>query len=299
MARGVLDVDVVDAVGEGLEEQHGVDELVVEMAGIEVDPEGGAVADRRERLLRRDDVVGNLRRMDLQAEAHALLVEDVDDRVPAVGELAVAGLDGVPVVGREGIQQVPDGRAREAVDLGDAEAPGGARGVHELLGGALPDALGIAVTPDAWREDAPVPLIDEPVGHALADEVVADGPAAQAVLLEERASPGHVGGVGQGFVYLEMVTPAGELEAVVAPAPGQKGQLGNRNVRELSREQGNRSYHDWSSSPPMRCRILIHGLCCALPYHICGGRTSLRRHPAVCATMTWDVIGRARDKSDR
>src|SRR5205085_357205 len=103
-------------------------------------------------------------------------------------------------------------------------APGGARGVHEFLSGALPDALGIAVAPDACGQDAPVPLVDEPVGHALADEVVADGPAAQAVLLEERASAGRVRGLGQGFVYLEMVTPAGELEAVVAPAPGQSSQ---------------------------------------------------------------------------
>src|SRR5947209_3595963 len=96
IARGVLDVHVIDAVGEALDEEHGIDELVVEMAGVEVDPEGGAVADGLERLLRGDDVVGDLRRMDLQAEAHALLVEHVHDRVTAVGKLAVAGLASSP-----------------------------------------------------------------------------------------------------------------------------------------------------------------------------------------------------------
>src|SRR3712207_8667033 len=41
----VLDVDVVDAVGELLDEGRRVEELVREVAGIEVDPE--ALADRK------------------------------------------------------------------------------------------------------------------------------------------------------------------------------------------------------------------------------------------------------------
>ena len=63
---------VVDAVGEGLDEQHRVHELVVQVAGVEVDAEAGPVADRLQRLLGGHDIVGDLGGVDLQAEAHAL-----------------------------------------------------------------------------------------------------------------------------------------------------------------------------------------------------------------------------------
>lgn len=70
-------MDVVDAVGERLDERDGIDELVVEVARIEVDAEGGTPPDCRQRLVRGDDIVGDLGRMHLKGEAHADLVEDV------------------------------------------------------------------------------------------------------------------------------------------------------------------------------------------------------------------------------
>ena len=129
-------------------------ELVLEVAGVEVDPEARPVADRRERLARRDEVVGDLGRVDLEREAHALGLEDVDDRPPALGELLVAALDLAEVVGRERVEEVPDRRAGEAGDDLDAELRGGPRGVHHPLGGALPHAFGLAVAPDLGREHA-------------------------------------------------------------------------------------------------------------------------------------------------
>ena len=45
VADAVFDVDVEDAVGEGVEQLDGVDALGDEVAGVEVDAEGGVVVD--------------------------------------------------------------------------------------------------------------------------------------------------------------------------------------------------------------------------------------------------------------
>ena len=61
-------------------------------------------------------------------------------------------------------------------------APGGASPVRaSSLGGPLAHALGIAVAPDVRRQDRLVPLVDV-VAHRLADEVVGDREAVEAVL---------------------------------------------------------------------------------------------------------------------
>ena len=86
----VLDVHVVDPVGEVERELRGVEELVREVARVEVDPERLAVVDRVQRLPRRDEVVRDLGRVHLEAELDALLVEDVHDRAPPLGEVLVA-----------------------------------------------------------------------------------------------------------------------------------------------------------------------------------------------------------------
>src|SRR5690606_4246207 len=87
-------------------------------------------------------VVGDLAGVDLVREAHALGVEDVQDRVPPLGEVLVAALDHRLGGGREHGDQVPDGGAGEADDGVDAQEGRGARGVLDLGGGPLPYALG-------------------------------------------------------------------------------------------------------------------------------------------------------------
>ena len=187
----VLDVHVVDAVGELAGERRRIEELRDEVARVEVDAEALAAVDRGQRLARGHEVVGDLRRVDLQREAHALGVEDVDDRPPALGEVLVAALHLRPVVGRERVQLVPDRRAGEAGDDRHAERRRGARGVLHALGGARAHALGIAVAPHLGRQDALVARVDR-VAHRLADEVVADRPAPQAVALQQLAPAGRV-----------------------------------------------------------------------------------------------------------
>jgi len=74
--------------------------------------------------------------------------------------------------------------------------------------------------------------------------VVADSPAAQAVLVEQRPLIRDVGGIGESLIDLEVIAPAGQFQPVVAPAFGQRRQLGERDIGELTREQRNRSCHN-------------------------------------------------------
>ena len=100
-ADGVLDVDVVDAVGELQSEGGRVEELVREMGRIEIDPERGTAVDRLERLAGRDEVVSDLGRVHLEPEPHPLLLEDVEDRPPALREVLIPTLNHGEVVRRK------------------------------------------------------------------------------------------------------------------------------------------------------------------------------------------------------
>jgi hypothetical protein len=235
-ALGVLDVRVQDLRAELEHERRRVEELVLEVARVEVDPEALAVADRGERAPRRDEVVGDLGRVHLEREAHALGLEDVDDRAPALGELLVAALDCRKVVRRERVEHVPDRRAGEACYDLHAELGGGARGVLHPLGGAAAHALGFSVTPHVGVEHGAVALVDR-VAYGLPDQVVADRPHAEPVALEQLAAAGAVAAVAQRLRDVEVVTPAGELEPVEAPLAALAGQRVERQVGPLAGEQ--------------------------------------------------------------
>lgn len=104
----ILDVHVVDAIAECLDKGHRIEELVDQVAGIEVDPKGRPPPNRGQGLLSGGDVVGDLGRVDFESELDTNFIEDVEDRVPAIGEILVAGLDCCRIVGREGVDHVPD-----------------------------------------------------------------------------------------------------------------------------------------------------------------------------------------------
>ena len=89
----VLDVDVVDAVGELADELDRIDALPQQMARVEVEAELLAVAERVERPSGGDDVERDLGRMHFEREPHAALAEHVEDRIPALGELLEAFVD--------------------------------------------------------------------------------------------------------------------------------------------------------------------------------------------------------------
>ena len=66
-------------------------------------------------------------------------------------------------------------------------------------------------------------LVDQ-IAHRLADEMCAERPTAEPVLLEERAMSLRVARVCECRVDLEVVTPARQLESVEAPggSPGRE-----------------------------------------------------------------------------
>src|SRR3954468_20544089 len=92
-SQRVLDVHVGDVLAELLDEERRVQELRDHVAGVEVQTEARPAPDRVERALGRDEVVRDLGGVDLEREPHALLLEDVDDRVPAFRELLVSAFD--------------------------------------------------------------------------------------------------------------------------------------------------------------------------------------------------------------
>src|SRR5216684_4846344 len=243
----VLDVDVVNAIRELHHERRRVEELVRKMARVEVDAEPGPVPDRGQRLARGDEVVCDLGWMHLQAEADALLVEDVDDRVPARGEVGIASLDLGPVVGRKRVQHVPRLRAGEAVDLLHAESRRGASGVHHLSSRPLAHAFGIAVAPHVGGQDAFVPVVDR-VANSLADQVIRDRPALEAVALEDLPTSLDITWIGQGLVDLEVVTPAGELQPVESPGGRLARERVESQIGPLAGEQSHRTSHPRTSS---------------------------------------------------
>ncbi len=98
--------------------------------------------------------------MHLQPKPDAFLLVHIQNRIPASGEVRVALLHDAEIVGREGIDQVPDARTSEAVDLEHTKLGSRAGRVGNFLGGALPDTLGLAIAPHMIRHDACVASID-------------------------------------------------------------------------------------------------------------------------------------------
>ena len=118
---------------------------------------------------------------------------------------------------------MPDGRSGESDDGVYAESRSRTRGGLHLLGSPLPDTLRVTVTPNPRVDHVLVPVVDDRLAHRLAIEVIGDRPTAESVLLQDVSTALQVALVLDRFDDVEMITPAGNLEPVVAPAPQQAG----------------------------------------------------------------------------
>ena len=87
-----------------------------------------------------------------------------------------------------------------------------------------------------------VPLVDA-IRHGLADEVGGDGVAGEAVVLEELPLLVDVFFTGYSGVGIEVVAPAGELEAVVAHFFRERGEFFEGKIGPLAGEQGDGAWH--------------------------------------------------------
>ena len=215
---GLLAVHVVDPVPEVGQERHRVQVLPDEVARVEVQPERRPVAHRLQRPPGGPEVVGDLAGVHLVREPHALGVEHVQDRVPAPrrsprspprsspagtgGNMATVCQIDEPV--NPTTVCTPNAAAARAVSASSAAAR-----CRTPSGSPSPQIR-------AGRMRL-VPHVDRVVADRLADQVVGDGPAAQPVLAQQGVPPGEVAVLAQRPVHLEVVTPAGQLEAVVAP----------------------------------------------------------------------------------
>ena len=176
-------------------------------------------------------------------EAHLNLVEHIEDRVPPIREVPVAGLDELFRDRREHRHVLPDRGAGESGDRLYAHpgcCPGG--DLH-LLGGPLPHALGVPVTPDAVRQNVPVSLIDGIVADRLALQMVGDGIDLQSVALQDVEPVLDIVVILGGAPGVQVIAPGGDLQAVVAPLACEPGHLLEGQVSPLAGEQCDGSCH--------------------------------------------------------
>jgi len=251
-------VDVPHLRAELAQEAEVVDALVAEVARVEVEAEARVVADGGERAARGDGVEGDFGGMDFEREADVRGFARREDGPPRRAEARVAVLDLRRGDGREGVEEVPDRAAREADDDGAGralrqvvadglrsrveEAPRRLDGVDHLRRRALADAVRAAVAPDALGEDGAVALVDG-IADGLADEVIADGEGGEAVVGEELPLLLAVVVLLQRALRVEVVSPARELEAVVAESLGLLAELLEREVGPLAGEEADGAGH--------------------------------------------------------
>ena len=208
--HGVLQVDVVDAVGEAAQEGDGVDALPVQVAGVEEDAELLAGVQHVEDDFGRVEVEGELPRMHLAGEADAAVARGVEDRVPLRGE-RLQGVGDHPRLGRGVAGGVgPNRRAGEAAHDVRAQLLGEAEGRAQLLGGAVRHAVGPAVAPDVVGHQRFVAGVHG-VGDRLADFVRSNDGDLQVVAGEEFEPAGGVAGLGEAELHFEVVAPAAEF----------------------------------------------------------------------------------------
>ena len=175
----------------------------------------------------------------------------VEDGRPEREDLLEGGLD--HLLGRRGerVPGLPDGRAHEAVDDVTAHIAGGPGSGLHLFDGPFAQGLGLSFDGVGGEAvEAGIVL----VADALAGEMGAEGPALEAVFLEDALLLADVGGVGRGLADVHVVAPAGDLQAVVAPAFGFLADLFERQVGPLAGEQRYGSCHDSSLFNPVSAR---------------------------------------------
>lgn len=93
-----------------------------------------------------------------------------------------------------------------------------------------------------------MPLVDQPISDALAHQVRADRPAAQAVPLEQFALAPDVAIIFECSIDLEVIAPTGQFQAIVAPTFRPFSQLLKGEIGPLSGEERYWTRHTRSSS---------------------------------------------------
>src|SRR6188474_505679 len=106
-------MDVIDAIREFVYKSHRIEELMYEMTRVVINTELRTMVDSIECFARGHKIIGDLRGMHLQAKFSTLLLEHIQHRIPARGEILVTLLNHTEVVRRKLVDHVPYAGSRE------------------------------------------------------------------------------------------------------------------------------------------------------------------------------------------
>ena len=238
--RHILHVRVHDSVAEHIDELDRIDTLPEEVAGVEVEAERLVVPDGLQRRLCAVDVVGDLGWMHFQRELHADFAEDIEDGTPPSSKVLEALLDAIGARRRKEIPVRPDRAAGETIDDTHAEFRGRTSSVLDLLRGSFAHAFGVSMPPDMLRQNLMMAFID-PIADRLAHEVGRDRPALEPVFGQQVMSTLTVPVLLDRAGHLEVISPAGQFQTVVAQPGGDRGHFGESEIGPLAGEE-----RDWS-----------------------------------------------------
>ena len=130
---GILDVEHLDAIVIDVDVIEVIQRLQYVVAGVEQHVAARVIADALEKHLEGHAVVQVFAGMHLETEIYAGVVECIQDRPPAFGELIERRLDQAGGALRPWIEVGPGERARERCVIRQPEMPRCFRGVVELL----------------------------------------------------------------------------------------------------------------------------------------------------------------------
>src|SRR5581483_1656536 len=100
---------MVNSIGKAAQELHGIDPLPVQMARIEIEAELLSAAQGFQGHLRTIEIEGDLAGVDLEGKAHATLLANVQDGIPALSKTAECRLNLRCGRGRIPCDRGPDG----------------------------------------------------------------------------------------------------------------------------------------------------------------------------------------------
>ncbi len=140
----------------------------------------------------------------------------------------------------------PQGRTAATGDDADSEFFGRPHRGQHFLGGPLLDPERLAIAPDVLRQQRLVPGVDR-IAHRLADPVIAQHRRRQVGTVEQFELLGAVVGLAEGALDLEMVAPATQLDALVAPFADLAHKVVERQIRPGPRKQDHGSGHNFPS----------------------------------------------------
>ena len=239
----ILHVRMENAIAEVIKEPHIVNTLIRQMTRVIIEPKTRVIIQCLQRLLARDKIKRDFRRMHLERKLDATSLELIQNRKKTRCKLLVAIVNHMRRHCRERVEQMPDGTARESIDDINAQRLGGTSGHLHILRGTLTHALGITVTPHLGSDKSAMTLIN-PVTNRLTNKMIANGKNLQPKTVETRTPLLDIIRIRRRRHDIKVIAPAARLHAVITKLDKLLAQNIKRKVSPLTRKNRNRSIHN-------------------------------------------------------